>query len=92
MQPEKLRQTWEEFCKKNEFKLNPDKKHVDMIIDGVLKNEKKSGLKLCPCRIRDGSRQRDIDLICPCNFEIQDTWKEKGMCWCGLFVKRQNYK
>jgi ferredoxin-thioredoxin reductase catalytic subunit len=50
--------------------------------------ENNFGLKLCPCRLRDGTRNKDLELICPCNFKIQDTWKNKDMCWCGLFFKR----
>ena len=88
MNKEELRMVWGNFCEKNDFILNPDMDHVNTIIEGVLKNEKKYGLKLCPCRLRDGTRQRDLELICPCNFKIQETWKNKNMCWCGLFVKR----
>ena len=87
MNKEELRKVWETFTEKNDFILNPDKEHVDVIVEGVLKNEEKFGLKLCPCRLRDGTRQNDLELICPCNFKTQKTWKEKGMCWCGLFVK-----
>lgn len=89
MDKEKLKQVWERFAEKNDFVLNPDDDHVDKIADGVLKNEEEHGLKLCPCRLRDGSRERDLELICPCNFRTHDTWKTKGMCWCGLFVKRE---
>lgn len=89
MNKEEIRGSWERFCEKNDFILNPDTPHVDIVIDGVLANEEKHGLKLCPCRLRDGSRERDIELLCPCNFKIQDTWKNKGECWCGLFVKRK---
>ena len=74
MNKEELRGAWERFTKRNDFKLNPDKKHVDIVIKGVLQNEEKYGLKLCPCRLRDGTRQRDLDLICPCNFKIQERW------------------
>jgi len=88
MNEEQLKKAWENFTKDNDFKLNPDQEHVDMVVNGVLKNEEKSGLKLCPCRLSDGSRQKNLELICPCNFKTQDTWKTKGMCWCGLFVKR----
>lgn len=88
MEPEELRKVWKNFTQNNDFKLNPDKEHVDIIINGVLINEKKYGLKLCPCRLRDNTRDRDLELICPCNFKTQDTWKTKGMCWCGLFVKK----
>lgn len=83
-----LRKAWENFTQSNDFKLNPDDWHVGFIAKGVLENEKKYGLKLCPCRLRDGARQRDLELICPCNFKVQETWKTKNMCWCGLFVGR----
>jgi len=88
MNKEELRKVWENFTLKNDFILNPDKEHVEHIIEGVLKNEEKFGLKFCPCRLRDGTRQKDLELICPCNFKIHKTWKSKGMCWCGLFVRR----
>ena len=88
MNEEELRRAWEEFCKKNDFKLNPDAEHVDSVIEGVLENERKHGLKLCPCRLRDGSSEMDFKLICPCNFKAQKTWASKGECWCGLFVKK----
>jgi len=85
---DELRKAWESFTEKNNFVLNPEKKIVETVIKGVLDNEEKCGLKLCPCRLRDESFERDLELICPCNFKIQDTWKEKGECWCGLFVKK----
>ncbi len=88
MDKAELKKIWETFTEKNDFILNPDKEHVDIIADGVFKNEKKFGLKLCPCRLRDGTFERDLELICPCNFKTHTTWTEKGMCWCGLFVKR----
>lgn len=88
MNREELRTAWEKFTGNNDFRLNPDREHVDMVIDGVLENEKDHGLKLCPCRLRDGTRQWDLELLCPCNFRIQETWRSKGMCWCGLFVKK----
>lgn len=90
LEGEALRAAWQRFTEKNDFMLNPDKEHVDTIIEGVHKNEEKFGLKLCPCRLRDGTRENDLELICPCNFKTHDTWKDekKGYCWCGLFVKR----
>jgi ferredoxin-thioredoxin reductase catalytic subunit len=91
LQGEDLRNAWQKFAEKNDFMLNPDKEHVDMIIKGVAQNQDKFGLKLCPCRMRDGSRQRDLELVCPCNFRTHDTWNDekKQHCWCGLFVKRR---
>lgn len=88
MNKEEMIQIWKSFAGKNDFMLNPDSKHVDMIVKGLLANEKKYGLKLCPCRARDGTREADLSLICPCNFKIHDTWQKNSRCWCGLFVKK----
>ena len=88
MNKDEIRSAWEKFTDNNDFMLNPDEEHVTMVIDGVLANEKDCGVKLCPCRLRDGTRKRDLELICPCNFKTQDAWKSEGRCWCGLFVKR----
>lgn len=89
MNKEELKHIWQRFTEKNNFILNPDAKLVDMLTDGVLKNEQEYGLKLCPCRIRDGTHERDLELLCPCNFKAQEVWKEKQRCWCGLFVKKK---
>ena len=85
---EKIKSCWEEFCQKNDFKLSPDLQIIDNVAIGICLNEKDYGLKLCPCRLRDGSRNRDKELICPCNFKSQNMWKKESRCWCGLFVKR----
>lgn len=86
---EELKNRWKNFSDKNDFVLNPDENMVDNVVKGVLGNEKEMGLKICPCRLSDGSRKRDAELICPCNFKAQETWKEEGRCWCGLFVKEE---
>lgn len=88
MESKELIKVLDRFTEQNDFKLNPDKSHVDMIVNGLLRNKQKYRLKLCPCRIRDGTRERDLELICPCNFKTDDAWKNKGMCWCGLFVRK----
>jgi len=84
-----LRKIFDEFCINNDFMLNPDKKHTDFALEGVLKNEKETGLRFCPCQIRTENFEKDITLLCPCNFKVQKTWTEKDRCWCGLFVKRK---
>jgi ferredoxin-thioredoxin reductase catalytic chain len=92
MNSEELLKIWRKFTEKNDFILNPDSEHINSIVEGVLANEKKFGLKLCPCRLRDGTREKDLELICPCNFKTHSTWlnpasERKAMCWCGLFIK-----
>ena len=87
---------WEEWTsrqqKNNKFILNPNKESVRSLAEGVLNNKENHGLKYCPCRITSGDYEEDLKLICPCNFKIQKTWKEKGECWCSLFVKPKSKK
>jgi ferredoxin-thioredoxin reductase catalytic chain len=85
-------QAIENFAEKNEFQVNPDKEKVLMLIDGVFNNEQNQGLKYCPCRLTTKDFVEDLKLVCPCNFLIHETYKDKkdGECWCGLFVRRKD--
>jgi ferredoxin-thioredoxin reductase catalytic subunit len=85
---EKFLEAIEKLSEKNEFQVNPDKEKVKMLLDGLFHNEKSHGLKYCPCRLITKDFKEDLLLVCPCNFLIHDTYKEKGECWCGLFVRR----
>lgn len=88
MKKEELLKVWERFADKNDFRTNPDRDFVGKIAEGVLMREQSAGLKLCPCRVSDGKKETNLQLLCPCNFKNQPTWKEEGRCWCGLFVRR----
>lgn len=92
MTREEFRRAIEEFTEKNDFQVNPDKEKVEMLLDGLLANEKNHGLKYCPCRLASGDYAEDLKLVCPCNFLVHETFKDKpdGECWCGLFVRRKN--
>lgn len=81
----------ETFGEGNEFQVNPNKEKVEMLLEGMFNNEKNHGLKFCPCRLITKEREEDLKLICPCNFLIHETYKNKedGECWCGLFVRRK---
>ena len=79
----------ENFTEKNEFQVNPDKEKVNMLLEGIFNNEKNHDLKYCPCRLITKDFEEDLKLVCPCNFLIHDTYKEKGECWCGLFSRRK---
>ncbi|MFH1126093.1 MAG: ferredoxin-thioredoxin reductase catalytic domain-containing protein [Candidatus Altiarchaeota archaeon] len=69
------------------FKLNPDEKVVEMVIDGLLENMDKYGLAYCPCRTITGNKQEDKKNICPCIYH-KDEIKKDGRCHCWLFVKK----
>ncbi|MFC2174332.1 ferredoxin-thioredoxin reductase catalytic domain-containing protein [archaeon] len=64
-------------------RLNPDNEFLDNVIDGIMKKQGVTGLRYCPCRLGT-----EWEFLCPCDFQAQETWKNKGMCWCGLFVKK----
>ena len=82
---------WQEWVSRQpedaKFSLNTNKETVRLLAQGVLNNEKNKGLKFCPCRMISKDRETDKKLVCPCNFKSQKTWREKGECWCSLFVK-----
>ena len=78
----------QKFTEKNEFQVNPDREKVNMLLEGIFNNEANHGLKYCPCRLITKDFEEDLKLVCPCNFLVHNTYKEKGECWCGLFKRR----
>jgi ferredoxin-thioredoxin reductase catalytic subunit len=81
--------TWKKFGDNGEeYKLVDDAEMVQGLAEGVLNNQQEHGLRYCPCRLATGDFDSDLKLICPCNFQVQKTWAERGECWCGLFVRR----
>jgi len=85
-QVQKLTQEYEEYAKKNGFKLNPNKKLVENIIKMLLKKEQEHGEKYCPCRRLTQNKDKDKNIICPCIYHL-DEIKNQGHCHCLLFVK-----
>ncbi len=87
--PDGVLKVWDDFGEQSKkFRIWEDRESVKQLSLGVIENVKNKGLKYCPCRITTGDPSKDYKLICPCNFLIQETWKEFGECWCGLYVKR----
>jgi ferredoxin-thioredoxin reductase catalytic subunit len=89
MTEQEIRAALVKFTEGKEFELNPDKEHVDFIIRGIMANAEAKGLKYCPCRIPVGNFEKDLELVCPCNFFSHTTWNTQGRCWCGLFTRRK---
>ncbi|MGV8151808.1 MAG: ferredoxin-thioredoxin reductase catalytic domain-containing protein [Candidatus Nanoarchaeia archaeon] len=89
---EKEIEIWSRFASQfpEKISLQPDQKRLELLARGVLTNQKNTGYKFCPCRIISKDMKEDIKLLCPCNFRLQNSWKEKGECWCGLFIKNKN--
>jgi ferredoxin-thioredoxin reductase catalytic subunit len=70
------------------YYLNPDVDFVLDLMDGLLTNEGRYGDGSCPCRLADGTRDRDLDIICPCDYRDPDL-DEYGACYCALYVSEE---
>jgi ferredoxin-thioredoxin reductase catalytic subunit len=68
--------------------LNPDKEFVLSLMGGLLTNKERYGYQSCPCRLADGVRERDLDIICPCDYRDPDL-DEFGACYCALYVSQE---
>lgn len=77
---------YDNYAKSNGFRLNPDKKAVERVMNGLVANEKKYGKRYCPCRRISGVEAEDAKKICPCAFHKEEIEKD-GHCICNLFVK-----
>lgn len=71
------------YAKSQGFKLNPDKKVLNKILDALLLNEKNEKFRYCPCKVHI------MENICPCKAHKQEI-KEWGHCKCTLFWKENN--
>lgn len=89
MDKEEFLRVSEDFAKNNNLIINPDQKIVDFIVKGILRNFEKYGLKYCPCRVVSKDFEKNLEIICPCNFKTTNRWQEQGLCGCGLFMKRK---
>ncbi|MBN1249462.1 MAG: ferredoxin:glutaredoxin reductase [Anaerolineae bacterium] len=67
------------------YNLNPDVEFTKGLVEGLLINEARYGYWACPCRLADGVREKDLDIICPCDYRDPDLidW---GACYCALYV------
>ena len=67
------------------YHLNPDFDLTSDLLEGLLTNEKRYGYRACPCRIASGTKEDDLDIICPCDYRDPDL-DEYDMCYCALYV------
>ena len=78
----------EDEAKQSGYFLNPDKDFVLGLCEGLLTNLKRFGYQSCPCRLAEGIKEKDIDIICPCDYRDSDIEKY-GACYCGLYVSKE---
>lgn len=85
---------YDEFKEKSErtgYYVNPDVEFVEMLLNNIKINEERYGYGACPCRLASGNREKDMDLICPCDYRDIDL-KEYGYCFCALYVTKEVIK
>jgi ferredoxin-thioredoxin reductase catalytic chain len=70
------------------YYLNPDVDFVLDLMEGLLANEQRYGYRSCPCRLAEGVREADLDIICPCDYRDADL-DEYGACYCALYVSEE---
>ncbi len=54
------------------YHINPDVPFALALAEGLAVNAARYGYELCPCRLTGGSRELDIDIICPCDYRDAD--------------------
>jgi ferredoxin-thioredoxin reductase catalytic subunit len=67
------------------YHLNPDQEFARGLVEGLLTNEQRYGYWACPCRLATGDKQKDLDVICPCDYRDADL-VQWGACYCALYV------
>jgi ferredoxin-thioredoxin reductase catalytic subunit len=73
------------------YHLNPDVAFTKDLIRGLLANEARYGYRACPCRLASGSKEADLDIICPCDYRDPDL-TDYGSCYCALYVSGEILK
>ena len=60
--------------------LNPDTGFTLGLMNGLIMNRARYGYPSCPCRLASGTREADVDIICPCDYRDPDL-SEYGTCY-----------
>jgi ferredoxin-thioredoxin reductase catalytic subunit/glutaredoxin len=78
----------EMVAKHQEWELTRDEKLLQILREGFATNWNRYGYFSCPCRLADGEREVDKDIICPCAYAKPDI-DEYGHCYCGLYLAKE---
>jgi ferredoxin-thioredoxin reductase catalytic chain len=70
------------------YYFNKDKERVFDLLQGLIVNKERYGYMSCPCRLCSFDREKDRDIICPCDYRAPDV-EEYGSCYCNLYVSKE---
>ena len=68
------------------WQLCDDQELLADIVAGLEANFQRYGYFQCPCRDSWGTKEKDRDIICPCDYAAPDI-ETYGHCYCGLFFQ-----
>lgn len=68
--------------------FNRDRERVFDLLEALILNKERYGYMGCPCRLASGDKERDKDIICPCDYRAPDV-EEFGSCYCNLYVSKK---
>lgn len=71
-----------------EYFFNRNKEKTFELLRSLLINKERYGYMVCPCRLASGERNKDRDILCPCDYREADV-REFGSCYCGLYVSEE---
>jgi ferredoxin-thioredoxin reductase catalytic subunit len=87
-QAEELFHKLQSDAKRTGYYLNPDDEFTRGLVEALLVNTQRYGYPSCPCRLADGVRAEDLDIICPCDYRDPDL-ADFGACYCALYVSKE---
>lgn len=70
------------------YHLNPDVEFTKDLVRGLIVNQRRYGYPACPCRLAEGEKIEDLDIICPCDYRDADI-NEHDACYCALYVSNR---
>lgn len=85
---ETLFEALRKFNEPKGYFFNRDREITMSLLEGLLTNKARYGYMSCPCRLAHENRQKDRDIVCPCDYREADV-AEFGSCYCGLYVSRE---
>ncbi len=70
------------------YYLNPDEEFTKELVESLIVNIDRYNYPACPCRLASGTREGDLDIICPCDYRDPDL-DQFGACYCALYVSEE---
>jgi ferredoxin-thioredoxin reductase catalytic chain len=89
--PEQIDELYQRLNREAEesgYHLNPDLGFTRALVESLLINQDRFGYQACPCRLAEGVKQEDLDIICPCDYRDADV-DQYGSCYCALYVSAE---